>query len=225
LRSFWRMRIPKTKLLKKGLLSLTSISQVRRFVEKERIDVLLVYNLPQAPLLSRVDCRTHFDLADDLVAMMGLEQGLIARAGGTSMARAIQNRMLAQADTVTVASSVLAEQMNRPVLMLPNGADVKELDQADSREWRSRKLGPTAGFVGAFEYWVDFDLVLQIAQRLPHVTFLLVGGGRRLEQVKRQVERMGLTNMHLTGALPYSQAWMFACCHSRTMPCRMDRAR
>ncbi len=217
LRRFWRVPAPGTKLLKKGMLSISSISQIRQFVAKEKIDVLLLYNLPQAPLLHLqslpllpklmdVDCRTHFDLADDLVAMMEVELGSIAKAGAMIVARAVQNHMIAKADTVTVASSVLEEQIERNVLMLPNGADIADLDQADGRQWRAQNHGPTVGFVGAFEYWVNFDLILQAAQRLPRVTFLLVGGGRRLQSVKEQVEKFALKNVLLTGAMPYQQA-------------------
>lgn len=206
LRSFWCKRIPRTKLLKKGLISLTSIGQIRRFTEKEKIDVLLLYNLPQAPLLHLVECRTHFDLADDLVAMMEVEDGFLAKSGGMLAARVVQGHMLKRASTVTVASSILAEQIKRPVLMLPNGADLDELDQADGSEWRSRGLGLTVGFVGAFEYWVDFDLVLDVAQRLPRVNFLLVGGGRQWNYVSERVAQLGLANVHLTGAKPYQEA-------------------
>gem|GEM_PF-574083 len=206
LRSFWRTPLRRTKLLKKGLVSLTSLGQIRRFVDREKIDVLFLYNLPQAPLLRLVECRTHFDLADDLVAMMGVEDGITARAGGVPAARAIQNYMLKHAATVTVASSVLREQIDRPVLLLPNGADVAELDQTDGSAWRQQRPGPTVGFVGAFEYWVDFDLVLQVARRLPHVTFLLVGGGRRLSYVREQIAEFGLTNVQLTGAVSYREA-------------------
>lgn len=206
LRALWNTWIPRTKLLKKGLLSLTSKGQVRRFIEKEKIDVLLVYNLPQVNLLKQAECRTHFDLADDLVAMMGGEHDFLARAGAVSAARSAQARMLKQAETVTVASSVLAEQIDREVLMLPNGADLAELDQADGSGWRARGMGPTVGFVGAFEYWVDFDLVMNLARRMPQVSFLLVGGGRRWKVIKQQVEQRGLTNVILTGAVPYEQA-------------------
>jgi glycosyltransferase involved in cell wall biosynthesis len=206
LRSLWKTWIPRTKLLKKGLLSLTSIGQVRRFIEKEKIDALLVYNLPQVNLLRQSECRTHFDLADDLVAMLEGEHNILARAGAISAARLAQQRMLKQAETVTVASSVLADQIDREVLMLPNGADVTELDQADGSAWRARRLGPTVGFVGAFEYWVDFDLVMNLARRMPQVTFLLVGGGRRWKVIKQQVEQRGLTNVVLTGAVPYEEA-------------------
>ncbi len=210
LKSFWRTPVRRTKLLKKGLLSLTSIRQIRRFVDKEKIEVLLVYNLPQAPLLRLVECRTHFDLADDLVAMMEVEDRVTARAGGMSAARMVQNYMLKRAATVTVASSVLKDQINRPVLLLPNGADVAELDLADGSAWRARGMGPTVGFVGAFEYWVNFELVMDVAQRLPRVTFLLVGGGRRLTYVKELIAARGLTNIILTGAAPYRDAMNYA---------------
>jgi glycosyltransferase involved in cell wall biosynthesis len=67
-------------------------------------------------------------------------------------------------------------------------------------------MGPTVGFVGAFEYWVDFNLVLKMAMRLPRVTFLLVGGGRQWMYVKSEIARLGLNNVHLTGAVPYHEA-------------------
>lgn len=206
LRRFWRVPMPRTKLLKKGLVSISSISQIRRFIAKEKIDVLLLYNLPQAPLLHLAECRTHFDLADDLVAMMEVELGSIARAGAMMAARTVQNHMLAKASTVTVASSVLEEQIERNVLMLPNGADIADLDQADGSVWRAQNSGPTVGFVGAFEYWVNFDLILDAARALPRVTFLLVGGGRRWESVRQQVEKLRLENVRLTGAMPYQEA-------------------
>ncbi|MCI0339480.1 MAG: glycosyltransferase family 4 protein [Acidobacteria bacterium] len=210
LRSFWRTPIRRTKLLKKGLVSVSSIHQIHRFIEREKIDVLLLYNLPQAPLLHLVECRTHFDLADDLVSMMAPEDGVTARAGGMVAARLVQNHMLAQAATVTVASNVLRERINRPVLMLPNGADLEELDHASGLEWRARGMGPTVGFVGAFEYWVNFDLVLEVAQRLKRITFLLVGDGRRMKYIRQQMAILGLRNVILTGAVPYCEAMNYA---------------
>ena len=209
LRSFWRMPVRRSKLLKKGLVSITSLNQIRRFVDKEQIDVLLLYNLPQAPLLHLADCHTHFDLADDLVAMMEVELGAIAKMGMMTAANIVQNHMLANAATVTVASSVLEEQIDRRVLMLPNGADISELDQVDDSAWREQKSGPTVGFVGAFEYWVNFELILQTARRLPHVTFLLVGSGRRLADIKRLINEFDLDNVVLTGAKPYREAMSY----------------
>ncbi|HKQ73984.1 MAG TPA: glycosyltransferase family 4 protein [Blastocatellia bacterium] len=209
MRQFFRAPIRRTKLLKKGLVSLTSIGQIRQIIEKERIDVLFLYNLPQIPLLrlaEQTGCRVHFDLADDLVAMMEVEDPLVSKVGGSFLARAAAERMISRASTVTVASSVLQEAINRPSLMLPNGADLAELDRADGGAWRSSVIGPTVGFVGAFEYWVDFDLILECASRLPNVRFLLVGGGRQLKRLRERIADLGLTNIKMTGAMPYHDA-------------------
>jgi glycosyltransferase involved in cell wall biosynthesis len=90
--------------------------------------------------------------------------------------------------------------------MLPNGADIADLDRADGRAWRARSRGPTAGFVGAFEYWVNFDFVLAVAKRLPQINFLLVGDGRRMKYLKEQIARFGLSNIILTGAVSHQDA-------------------
>jgi glycosyltransferase involved in cell wall biosynthesis len=215
---FWQWGGPRTKLLKKGVLALASIPQIRRTLREQKIDLLFLYNLPQVPLLDLVDCPVHFDLADDLVAMMEGEGRALFRWGGRRAATAVQARMLEKATTVTVASRVLEEQAGRQVLFLPNGADLVDLDRIQSlpliREgtasldawgiepWQR----PVIGFVGAFEYWVDLELVLAVATRLPEMAFLLVGGGRRFAELQRRIRELQLRNVHLTGPQPYSLA-------------------
>jgi glycosyltransferase involved in cell wall biosynthesis len=206
LRTFLRAPTPEFKLLKKGLLSLSSLDAVLRFVDEARIDVLLTYNLPQILLLRRVGCHKHFDFADNLVAMMEHEAGWLGRAGAVAAARQVQKWILHQANTVTVASSTLAEQAKRTAFLLPNGADLAVLDQADGSSWRSRGLGPCVGFVGAFEYWVDFHLLLALARELPRVNFLLVGHGRLWGELNLASKRQGLTNVHFTGAVAHELA-------------------
>ncbi len=208
LRSFWETSVPGTKGIKKGLLSITSVDEIRRYVDRSRIDVLLLYNLTQTVLLD-VQCHRHFDLADDLIAMMSLEHPLLSLLGGGSAARSAQHRLVNRSDSVTTASSILSSQIGRSHLLLPNGADLEELDRVDGSVWRSRGAGPTVGFVGAFEYWVDFDLVLDVAARLPRVTFLLVGGGRRWARIHDTIGKRGLSNIHLTGPVPYREAMSY----------------
>ncbi len=206
LRKFMQMSLPKSKLLKKGLLSLSSVDQVRRFTVEEEIDLLMVYNLPQVRLLENVECHKHFDLADDLIAMLGYESGIAGKAGVLAAAQYTQNRMLEMADTVTVASSVLKDQIEKTTYLLPNGADLTALDQAVPAKRITEKPGHWVGFVGAFEYWVDFELLLRVARRMRHVNFLVVGGGRLFPQIKQTVEEGNFQNVHLTGALPYDEA-------------------
>ena len=210
LRALWATRLPRTKGLKKGLLALSSIDEIAHFVRDQRIDVLLLYNLAQSVLLGRVSCHIHFDLADDLAEMMQLEHPLLSRLGGRSKAMRSQDELVSRADSITVASSVLAARIARSALLLPNGADLAELENADGSAWRSRTGASTVGFVGAFEYWVDFDLVLAVAGQMPNWQFLLVGGGRRWHSVKQEVTARRLTNVHLTGAVPYSSAMDYA---------------
>jgi glycosyltransferase involved in cell wall biosynthesis len=210
LRSLLNSRLLSSKGFNKGALTLVSSRQISRFVDREKIDVLLVYNLAQMALLKSVECHRHFDLADDLVAMMKVEHSIISRTGGNRLARFAQHRLIAESQTITVASSTLKAGIDRDALLLPNGADLEELDRANPREWLNTHRGPTIGFVGAFEYWVDFDLVFGMAERMPRVTFLLVGGGRRWESVRDQIANRKLSNVHLTGALPYESAMSLA---------------
>lgn len=211
LRQFWDQDIPRTKLLKKGLLSISSVPQLRRVIKDEKIDLLFLYNLPQLLLLEMADCQVHFDLADDLVAMMEGEDRLVFRYGGGLAASAVQRRLLKRADTVTVASSVLADQIDRQVMLLPNGADLLELDQVASDEWQTRSQErsdrrPLVGFVGALEYWVNLSLIVDVASLLQECDFLIVGGGRRLGELEKLVERKGIRNIRLTGPKAYQQA-------------------
>ena len=215
---FWQWGGARTKLLKKGVLALASIPQIRRTLREQKIDLLFLYNLPQVPLLDLVDCPVHFDLADDLVAMMEGEGRALFQWGGRQAAAAVQARMLAKATTVTVASRVLEAEVHRQSLFLPNGADLVELDRISSSPligegtavddpWGIGPVPrPVIGFVGAFEYWVDLELVLAVAARQPEMTFLLVGGGRRLAELQRRIQELQLRNVRLTGPQPYSLA-------------------
>jgi glycosyltransferase involved in cell wall biosynthesis len=204
IRAFSGWFLPHTKLLKKGLIALSSGHQIRRLIHEHTIDVLLLYNLPQFRLVETVGCHVHFDLADDLVGMLSQESGTIAALGGLSAARRLLSRMVERAGTMSVASSVLQERVDRPAFLLPNGVDLNQIDRADGGVWNGRR--PCAGFVGAFEYWIDFDLLLGVARQLPEVSFLLVGGGRRWAEIKSSIQRQGLKNVELTGSVPYRRA-------------------
>jgi glycosyltransferase involved in cell wall biosynthesis len=87
--------------------------------------------------------------------------------------------------------------------VLPNGADPEAARQADGEAIRAQYRHPIVGFVGAFEYCVDFSLILDAAALLPEATFLLVGTGRQWQHVRQEAHLRGLENVVLTGAVPY----------------------
>jgi glycosyltransferase involved in cell wall biosynthesis len=88
--------------------------------------------------------------------------------------------------------------------LIPNGVYLDEIAVADGTDFRQRYVGPIVGYLGAFEYFVDMDLVLSAAARLPEVTFLLVGGGRDLETIRRRARQAGLENVVLPGPVSHS---------------------
>ncbi len=201
----WRTRFPLNKLVKKGLATLVAHRVIRHLAERCPIDILLLYNIPHVALTRAISAAVVMDVADDLLAMLAHEAGSARRVVLPPARRAFAH-LLASAHLVTCSSSVLAERLGNGVRWLTNGADLEAVALADGRAVRSHYPHPIVGYVGAFEYFVDFDLVLDTAARLPHCTFLLVGGGRNWSQVQKEALGRGLANVHLIGPVPYSQA-------------------
>jgi len=203
----WKRNFPLNKLIKKGYYSVVSGKHVGAAIKRLHIDVLLVYNLPQYPLLQRAGCFTVFDVADDYVPMLRYELGKFANPFVTSLGRYVMNRMMLKADLITVPSYVLADSIypykSNKLKILPNGVDLKELVPSGIDKSAGQK--PMVGFVGAFEYFVDLDLILEIARRLPQIQFTLVGSGREFPRIKKNVAEMNLKNVILTGPVPHSK--------------------
>jgi glycosyltransferase involved in cell wall biosynthesis len=200
----WQRRFPLEKLVKKGLYTLACREPVQEIVRRQHIDVLLVYNLPQHVLLQNVPCLRVFDIADDLVAMLGQEVGSLFSPVARRMAETWQEKLIASCDLVTVASETLQERFGPAATLIPNGVSLDEVAAADGGALRREFKGPIVGYLGAFEYFVDLDMVLDAAGRLPQVTFLLVGGGRDLGRIRRRACQAGLENVILPGPVPHS---------------------
>jgi glycosyltransferase involved in cell wall biosynthesis len=202
-RAFWRTRFPFDKIVKKGAYSLAANRRAREIGRDARPDILLVYNVTQEPLL-RYPAPVVFDVADDLPAMLRIEGGVFGPVLAAAARRALA-RMTRRASLVTTPSRVLLPDLGPRAVFAPNGVDREEVASA------RRAAGPAArdapiGFLGSFEYFIDFDLVLGVAARLPSRRFLLIGGGRRFEEVRRRVERDRLGNVELAGPLPHPRA-------------------
>jgi len=200
----WRARLPLEKLAKKGLLTLATRRYVAEMVRAFDIDVLLLYNFPQCILAPAAGgrCKVVFDVADDLLSMFATEAGRW-RPLLYPIARRAFDSLVRRSDLVITCSTTLAARLPGAACVVPNGADLEAAAAADGRAIRGQYPTPIVGFVGAFEYVVDFDLVLDAAAMLPEATFLLVGTGRRWEEVRRQAGDRGLTNVVLPGPVPY----------------------
>jgi glycosyltransferase involved in cell wall biosynthesis len=198
----WRVKTPWQKVVRRGLYTLACRSVMREIMATRAVDVVLLYNLPQWTLLWKGPWLTVFDVADDLPAMLAHELGWLGNWGVHHVAESLQSRMVAHCQLVTTASTCLRERLGEKAVVVPNGVCLREAVSGDGKELRARYRTPIVGYLGAFEYFVDFDLVLTAARALRKVTFLLVGAGRELAALSERVAREGLTNVVLAGPVP-----------------------
>ncbi|OGS34791.1 MAG: hypothetical protein A2293_11745 [Elusimicrobia bacterium RIFOXYB2_FULL_49_7] len=204
----WESNLPLNKLVKKGYYSIASMNKVKDLVRSEKIDVAMFYNLPQYPIMESVSCIKIFDYADDYLPMLQHELGIFGNGLIMKYAKRVLDNMIQKADLTMAVSTVLADSIQTArgnVKVLPNGVDISDFELAASGKRYVECPKPIVGFIGAFEYFIDFDLILDVAQRMPRCTFLLVGSGRQLGYVQDQVKTRGLRNVILTGGVPHAQ--------------------
>jgi len=212
----WNRRWPLDKLVKKGSYGLACRSTVSRIFAEDPPDALLTYNLPQAgllrlaPLAGRKLVRI-FDLADDYEAMLETELGGLAIPPLLWQGRRTLHGMLDDADLVLCISNALADDYReRHMEVLANGVDFARFDAVaksavEGGDATDGKRRPVIGYLGAFEYFIDFDLILSMAARMPEYTFRLVGGGRDFDKVLEKAAIMRLENIEMPGGVPFDQ--------------------
>jgi len=60
-----------------------------------------------------------------------------------------------------------------------------------------------AAHIGNMSLTYDFDLILEVAARLPEVTFVFAGGGSQEPYLRAQITKRELRNVKMLGLLPY----------------------
>jgi glycosyltransferase involved in cell wall biosynthesis len=220
--AFWNHSYPFDKIVKKGAYSIAANRRVRNILRDDPPDVLLVYNLTQGSLLSG-SVPVVFDVADHLPAMLGVEGRLLGKAM-EPVGRRVLAQMLERATLVTTPSRVLLGELPAGAVFLPNGVDPDEIRAArHGRDPRPEGGSLRIGFLGSFEYFIDFDLVLGLAALLPEASFLLIGGGRRHREVMKRVEHERLANVTITGPLAHPEALrLLASCDLSLCPFTRD---
>ncbi len=205
----WDVRFPLDKFFKKALYTILSYFTIRRLIKKNKPDILIVYNLPQYIYTIGNNIPIVFDYADDYIAMLQHELGL----SNDNLFCIISSLLLRRLINKSVLVTSVSETLNRKVvhqnkLLLSNGADFFPSNDASTTLHIDKKQ-PVLGYVGAFEYFIDLDMMLDAAERLPDYTFLFVGAGREFSRIKDMIFRRKLHNVILTGAVPHHQAMQF----------------
>ncbi len=229
---FWNTNLPFNKIFKKGYYCFLINQQVDRWIKDLSIDVLLFYNLALYPLSQKKSCFKIYDLGDDHTELFKAELGLLHYLGATRLVETLMIKMMRNCDLVTTISKDLEKRYPVPSTLLSNGVNLTDTHPGEGQALRAGILQtskenscndihepiatdrsvyplppvrPIVGFVGSLEYFIDFDMMLETAARMPNITFLIAGGGRQMDRIVKIKQEKGLVNLHLTGGLKHSE--------------------
>lgn len=97
------------------------------------------------------------------------------------------------------------QHLARSISVVPNGTDLPGPDLGPLPEAVAKAIargGPVAGYVGNLRDRFDWGLLREVSQRLPHVNFVIIGGGARDRDV---VALQGLPNVTMTGVVTHDR--------------------
>ncbi|OAI47790.1 hypothetical protein AYO44_08820 [Planctomycetaceae bacterium SCGC AG-212-F19] len=158
-------------------------------------DLLVIDSPLHASLLATLPTRrTVLRIVDDLGGFPGAAPSWVER----------EKELVPQVDHVIVTARALEEQVlsyhPRRLTHVPNGVEIERFlncDPLSPEEYRTIPE-PRAVYVGAIDEWFDVDLLVQVARRLPEVSFVLIGDGRANLQSLAE-----LGNVHILGRRAY----------------------
>ncbi len=133
-------------------------------------------------------------------------------------ARDEELRLIRRADAVFCVSETLVQRhraVNAHTYLLPNGVDLDLFSStAASNAVRPRDLpaiGPLIGFAGSINYHLDLRLLVEVAERFPECSVILLGHvlssetAPRGEQANALTRLRSLGNVHLLGFKPIEE--------------------
>ncbi|MDH5424046.1 MAG: glycosyltransferase [Gammaproteobacteria bacterium] len=201
----WERKWPLDKIVKKAVYSIIAYKTAKKLVKEHGIDLLLLYNIPQYQYIHIKNVKIAFDFADDYVDMLKYELGRFALPPVLRLADVLLKRMMRKSSVVLSVSHELAKMAEGNVKVLANGVDTRFLKKQAANV--PDKL--TIGFIGSFEYFIDFELILNSAKLLSQHHFLLVGSGRQYQSLQSRIKEEGIHNIELTGGVPHDDIFMY----------------
>lgn len=106
---------------------------------------------------------------DDFEALAGVDHQRV---------KPFEDELIAQAKHIWVASDTLAEKFSdaqKRLSVVEHGVDLHKFSEPQAKPAELKNNKPTLGFYGALADWIDQDLLVDIAQRLPDWQLMLIG--------------------------------------------------
>lgn len=201
---FWKLNLPFSKVIKKGIYTYLLSKKINQYIEKFKIDIVLVYNIPQYFIVKKLKGKTKviFDICDDYPEMLGYELKIFKNLA-KKIGQILLKNLIKLSDIVITTSYGLKEKYCDFAFLIPNGVDLNLKDEINSNKYTKSKI--IIGFVGSFEYFVDFDLIFYLADKLKNFEFNLIGKGRLFNKVLKHIEKNKLDNIKLLGPVLHSK--------------------
>jgi len=209
--ALWNRRFPLDKLFKKAYYSFVSFGFAKQIITRLGIQVVLLYNIPQYRFSSLKSVVIVFDYADDYIDMLAYELGRLNNRVLQGLAQRMLDSMMLRASLTFTISNVLVAQAKGNVHVVPNGVSLtKAMARPAVPILPIQNHGrPVVGFIGSFEYFIDLDLMVDVAKAMPDIHFLYVGTGREWKHVAARVQNEQIANIQLTGGVPHDQVFEY----------------
>ncbi len=203
---FWNLNIPFSKIIKKGIYSYLLSRRIEDYIRKFNIDIIFVYNIPQYFIVKKLKGKVKiiFDICDDFPEMMKYEIKIFKNFI-KNLGKKYLNKLINLSNLIITSSERLKEKYFNNAYLIPNGVD---LDLLNNVEKENNKI-KIIGFIGSFEYFVDFDLIFYLAKNLKNNIFILIGSGRLFEKVKEFINKNNLSNIQLYGPVPHNKIYKY----------------
>lgn len=135
---------------------------------------------------------------DDFINWPGVNKGLV---------RAMEDKLLEECDLVLATAEELClkkKQKNKKPILLPHGVDFDHFRSGCRKDKLPKGLRsitkPIIGFFGAISPWLDFDLIINIANTRPDWSFVFIGPADT--DIKRLAK---FKNIYFVGKVSYEK--------------------
>ena len=121
--------------------------------------------------------------------------------------REVEKTILKRADVVLATSQEVANRasrFNNHTYYIANAVDLEPYQRAEPSPLLQSMPGPRIIYVGSLEYWVDYELIYDVAKLRPDYQFVLVGPPP-LRSTSGYAKLKLQSNIHLLGGIPPSQ--------------------
>jgi len=188
------------------------IRRLNQMILTKRLSPLLKADHNEGPLLW-----TSLPSAVDMVGKLG-ERAAIYYCGDDFSAldgvdhapiKKMEQELADKCQLIITSSAQLADKFApEKTYLLPHGVDYDLFSLPQHKAQDLPSDGPIAGFYGAIAGWFDQQLFIQIAQCLPHWTFILIGPAHVDISQMQAVENIQWLGPKPHSQLPsYSQHW------------------